>query len=463
MDDSNTTLPAEWYGLNYLGRPASVAVMGQSPTASASGAPTGGAAIPTSGIGTTGPTSSTVPGATPASSSATEAVGEETGSGINKGLAALGLTQNVAGLTGQATKAASSSGPTVAPNQVPLQSFTGKELSSPEFDTALSGGTPEGGEAFMSLETPVGSKLVSEPAPTAPEGVPPSDLASMGLNAIQIGEILASLSGASIPKGVSEGTNIAGGLASLMAPGPLTVATLPLAISNLVKEFGGPPSTTFPSTAWPELSNAVSYNLPPKIPVPQNATPEQLASINAANQTIDYLKNSFTGDLPSYLGGKQSAQTWGTVMQTLQKQATDAFSTLQNQYGPALEAAQASGALTPEFSSQLQSFSVGPQPRALQDLRTEEQAARSRLPVVLDPNNPEHQTFLAGTGLTDQDIQAMSPQAIEGLLLPNYNEGLLLRAHAAGFPGYDPTGLIASYYTDLQNQGVPYLFPQVNP
>ena len=331
-------LPANWYGQNYLGRPVNVAVTGESPTQ-------GGGTSPLTGMGASAPTGAlgapaATPNAAPAEAASSGASGADGGlTGTHKALAALGLTQQGAKLGSIAGHAAT----LVGPEGIPIQTDPSTGFAAMEVNIDPNTGAALPGKGIL----PSGIEGSHE------AGLSGGDIASGAMSAAAIARILAGLVGAHVPASVDSSLSTGAAASSLAAMSPLSVFAVPAAINSWAHTLKGPPTEPFPLGTWDQFSTAVQYNLPPRLPVPDGATPEQRASIETANSTIEAMTRGMTGELPSYLQGRQNPTVWNWGVGDLSNQATTAFTRLQEQYQPALDAVSQLGGLTPELVTAL--------------------------------------------------------------------------------------------------------------
>jgi hypothetical protein len=352
-DDPN--LPLTFYGQSYLGRPVDVSVQGESPTG---GAGSSLAGVPGAAAGAAGhaPAGAPAPSPTAQGSSALTAVSDAL-----QGLQGVHDVSKL--LTSKTAKAPGSE----APNQ-PTQ--PGQTMAP-----ATEGGSGVGaGVGVKSLYNTLTAPGSVEVGPIEIEGVTygaggaPLTEASVGATGAGAGtgtaatgagatgaetagsSVMASL-GPALGAAALESLGVSllpqpakGGVeAAQIALNPATALMFPDAIMQLVSGkmgnfFGGPPpAMAFPSNTWSSIQSQVGKSLPPVLPMPTNATPEQRQSIQAANDLVQSL-HTYTGPLPSFLEGQQSAETWGNTMSDMSKGIQGKFTELQSLYPAAYQA-----------------------------------------------------------------------------------------------------------------------------
>jgi hypothetical protein len=349
-DDPGSTF---YKGLSYLGRPVSVGLTGESPL----GTPASGAsATPSGGIGATGPAKGTggVTGPTGAPSA------------LQQALTALGLTSKGT----SALKRATGSGP--APGEAAAPEVPAAANLPP--GTELPGGAAEIGHEVipaaqpLPVAQPVAETIESVGAETAPaqgagaagaagaaetvaEGATPTPalliplvLAALEAAGVQmpkpitaakqfgpVGEFSSGVSFASDPS-LKTGLNLAESFATF-------------GLSDVAKSFfgGKPPAMSFPANTWSQIHSQVAGALPPKLPVPDTATPEQQKAITDVNSTIDGLLARWPAEIPAWVrrGGPQSAESWGNIMKQMKSEIEGEFANLSTLYQKAMQATQA--------------------------------------------------------------------------------------------------------------------------
>jgi len=129
--------------------------------------------------------------------------------------------------------------------------------------------------------------------------------------------------------------------------------------------FGGPaPSSAFPHSSWQKIASQVKGALPPPIPMPPTATPEQQTLIQDVNDQIKGLQEGYgdpsgAAQAKSGFGGTQSAETWNNSLHHLKTILTKQFAELGPLYQKALEASQGAPPINPAAQAQAQTLPAG--------------------------------------------------------------------------------------------------------
>jgi hypothetical protein len=343
MDANTQDMPKSFYswdGQNYLGKPVTVPVEGESSTgASASGV----AAIPSGGAGGTGPaTAGSSAAAAPTSSGAVTAA-QEALQGVQASASAEKLGE---GFYKQAQAPPVQNLDIYGPS-TGLGPYTAGGLKGPE-------GVPVAVDPTTGFAAQQAVIDPSTGAATGGAGVGASDVASGGAGAAAgAGSLAVPAAGAVLAgqqflpaqqklqaQAIESGLTVGG--AGMM--GVLDASILfPDFVAQLVSNPGAiindkPPAVAFPGNTWADIQGQVSPKLPPTLPVPTGATPEQRTAIEQANQQIAELAPFGSGPMPSFLQGNQSEESWGNTMRDLSSNLESRFSTLDTAYPAAYKA-----------------------------------------------------------------------------------------------------------------------------
>lgn len=342
-------LPLNWYGMqNYLGKPVSIAVQGETPTGSSQGAPAAlaaGGSGPTASPGKGSVTGSAVPGKSNApingSSNTIQSImnglgyagmgaqgvsggldlakimgpkdiakgsAEETGLKSAEGLGEKAATEGAAG----GAEAGSDLTLTGALGPVGLAALLGQgiNIGGQYAGNALFKKSPHANEAFQTAVD------FSNPASAVAEGI-------SGLSDLFTGNIKGFMNEAPI-RFAEDALHNPVGMVKDMWNGL----------------FGAPPAFAFPQQSLEGITKQINDSLPKEITPPQGATPEQQAAVTKANDIIKQI-GKYRDSLPARFNslGNQSAQSWQYELNN----ATNPY--LQSQFAqlkPAYEAAIAS-------------------------------------------------------------------------------------------------------------------------
>jgi len=325
-------LPSIFYtGTSYLGRPVSIGLQGETPTAS----PTAGAsAIPVGAVGAQAPAR---PGDTPTG------IPGVSSSSLLQALQALGLARGITTLTGEIGRGGTTGGAALdvevpaaaqAPPAAQLPGEIGHEIIPAA--EAIPGG--------------VGTTEAIEAAGQSPQAAPAAEGAAAGTEAATLSSSGASALAAlwpfalqqlvaQLPQDVQEKS----WMAAFVNP-----AFYPLAIPALVSLFSGhglpgfgpPPAMRFPQSNLVQLEQTVSSNLPAPLEAPPGASPEVKAWIDAANKERDDILANFSAANLSKTGlgtDVQSAESWRNIWGYTTADVQDRFAHLQGLYETALQ------------------------------------------------------------------------------------------------------------------------------
>ena len=430
-ETQDQTLGLEFYGKNYLGRPVSVAVQGESPVGAAS---SGMAAVPSGGLGG-GASPAGGPRPSPTSPSSTTLqtiqralqalqagrllfdvgdkgvqVAQKAQGPSDPGSNQIPLAQS-AGESGVATGAgvtADQTIPSIAAQSSPgltasgFQMGTFPEVSGAEANTIAGSGTAGGTAATTGGET------AAEGAASVPFGIAAG------------GGSLAFLASQQIPPGPRHQSEL--GLSAVNAPtaGLLAVPDIINTLrsgGNFGSFFGKSPAMAFPKSAWSSLSSQVNRALPPQLPVPSNATPEQKQAIEAANKTIKGL-DKYRGGMPESFGGRQSSKAWQDAIASVQHELQTGFGELQTSYPAAYRAFLESQQKVPAGAPQGLFEALSGPANKLQQAMSTGDFVTAREVLATYPNDAQVQALMQQYAPQIQAGQSQSQGFLRGDKLP---------------------------------------------